>query len=126
MFSRQVKTKAGKQDNMVSTENILFILGGSFERSNDDLESIVKKRLQHKGRVKEDGSVEMKLFDIDIEFSKKSVEYVAEISETRKTGARALVSVWVNILNEFQYELPGSNFSNRCVCLKLYADKGAL
>lgn len=169
---------------MVSTENILFILGGSFERSHDDLESIVKKRLQHKGRIHEDGSVEIKgfaseedknskgkipnyykkaeaddfiefgllpeligrspirsfvnllskndlirimqetedsilnqyklefkLFNIDVEFMSDAVEYVAEVSENRKTGARALVSVWENILTDFQYELPGSNFS---------------
>ncbi|MGD8520054.1 MAG: AAA family ATPase [Desulfobacterales bacterium] len=184
MLNRQMKTKADKQDNMVSTENILFILGGSFERSNSDLESIVKKRLQHKGRVNEDGSVEIKgfgaeennngkgklpnfytkaesddfikfgllteligrspirtfvnllskndlirimqetedsilnqyklefkLFNIDIEFTEEVVEHVAEISENRKTGARALVSVWESILNEFQFELPDSNFS---------------
>jgi ATP-dependent protease Clp ATPase subunit len=47
---------------MVSTENILFVLGGSFERLHNDLDSIVKKRLQHKGRVNEDGSVEIKGF----------------------------------------------------------------
>ena len=183
MMDRQSKTKTDQQENMVSTENVLFILGGSFERSHDDLESIVKKRLQHKGRVHDDGSVEIKgfateydkdtngkipdyykkaeaddfikfgllpeligrspirtfanllskndlirimletedsilnqyklefkLFDIQIEFTPEAVEYVAEISENRKTGARALVSVWENILTEFQYELPGSNF----------------
>jgi len=31
------------------------------------------------------------------------VEYVAEISENRKTGARALVSVRENILTDFQF-----------------------
>jgi len=50
---------------MVSTENILFILGGSFERPGDNLESIVKKRLQHKGRLREDGSVEIRGFASD-------------------------------------------------------------
>jgi ATP-dependent protease Clp ATPase subunit len=50
---------------MISTENILFILGGSFERTHDNLESIVKKRLQHKGRVREDGSVEIIGFAVD-------------------------------------------------------------
>jgi endopeptidase Clp ATP-binding regulatory subunit ClpX len=184
MMEQQMQTKGKKQDNMVSTENILFILGGSFERTHDDLESIVKKRLQHKGRVHEDGSVEIKgfaseeekndkrkipnyykkaeaddfikfgllpeligrspirtfvnllskndlirimqetedsilnqyklefkLFNIDVDFMSEAVEYVAEISENRKTGARALVSVWENILTDFQYELPGSNFT---------------
>ncbi len=184
VIDRQKGQKAGTADSMISTENILFILGGSFERPHDDLESIVKKRLQHKGRVHEDGSVEVlgfavedkknqkgqlqnyykeaeaddfikfgllpelvgrspirtfvnllskndlirimqdtedsilnqykmefKLFGIDLEFTSDAVEYVAEISENRKTGARALVSVWENILTEFQFELPGSNFS---------------
>jgi endopeptidase Clp ATP-binding regulatory subunit ClpX len=184
MMEQQMQAKGKRQDNMVSTENILFVLGGSFERSNDDLESIVKKRMQHKGRVHEDGSIEIKgfaseeeknskgkipnyykkaeaddfikfgllpeligrspirtfvnllskndlirimqetedsilnqyklefrLFDIDVEFMSEAVEYVAEVSENRKTGARALVSVWENILTDFQYELPGSNFT---------------
>ena len=195
VMDRQRGEKAIKQDNIVSTENILFILGGSFERPGDNLESIVKKRLQHKGRVREDGSVEIKgfasdekknekgqlqnyyksaeaddfiefgllpeligrspirtfvnllskndlirimqdtkdsilnqykmefeLFNIDLNFSPNAIEYVAEISENRKTGARALVSVWENILTDFQFELPGSNFStlkvNRELCEK--------
>ena len=62
MVEQQKKAKASKQDSMVSTENILFILGGSFQRSHDDLDSIVKKRLKHKGRVHDDGSVEIKGF----------------------------------------------------------------
>ncbi|MFH1675136.1 MAG: AAA family ATPase [Pseudomonadota bacterium] len=184
VMDRQRGKKTSKQENMISTENILFILGGSFERLQDNLESIVKKRLQHRGRVQEDGSIvikgfaaeeekggkkqlenyykeaeaddfikfgllpeligrspirtfvnllskndlirimqqtedsilnqyklEFKLFDIDIEFTPEAVEYVAEISENRKTGARALVSVWENILTDFQFELPGSNFT---------------
>ena len=190
-LQKGVRTK--KQDSMISTENILFILGGSFERSGDSLESIVKKRLQHGGRVDEDGSVvikgfagdetrsrkdplknyykeaeaddfirfgllpeligrspirtfvnllskndlmrimqntedsilnqyklEFELFNIDVEFTSEAIEYVAEIAENRKTGARALVSVWENILTDFQFELPGSNFSmlevNRELC----------
>ncbi|MBW2493058.1 MAG: AAA family ATPase, partial [Deltaproteobacteria bacterium] len=195
VIDRQKGERAGKQDSMISTENILFILGGSFERPGDNLETIVKKRLQHKGRVREDGSVEIKgfasdekkdekgqlknyykaaeaddfidfgllpelvgrspirtfvnllskndlirimedtkdsilnqykmefnLFNIELEFTSNAIEYVAEISENRKTGARALVSVWENILTDFQFELPGSNFStlkvNRELCEK--------
>jgi hypothetical protein len=183
-MERQKKTKSNKQDNMVSTENILFIIGGSFERTHNNLESIVKKRLQHKGRVHDDGSVEIKgfaaeekkngkgkllgyykkaesddfikfgllpeligrspiktfvnllskndlirimqetedsilnqyrlefkLFGIEVEFLPDAIEYVAEISENSKTGARALVSEWENILTDFQFELPGSNFT---------------
>jgi ATP-dependent Clp protease ATP-binding subunit ClpX len=187
---RGIKTK--KQESVISTENILFILGGSFERPQDNLESIVKNRLQHKGRVHENGTVvikgfageeekrgkdqlrnyykeaeaddfikfgllpelvgrspirtfvnllskndlirimeqtedsilnqyklEFKLFDIDVEFTPEAVEYVAETSENRKTGARALVSVWENILTDFQFELPGSNFSRLEITKKL-------
>jgi ATP-dependent Clp protease ATP-binding subunit ClpX len=195
VIDRQKGEKAVKQESMISTENILFILGGSFERPGDNLESIVKKRLQHKGRVREDGSVEIKgfasdekknekgqlknyykeaeaddfisfgllpeligrspirtfvnllskndlirimqdtkdsilnqykmefkLFNIDLDFTSNAVEYVAELSENRKTGARALVSIWENILTDFQFDLPGSNFStlkvNRELCEK--------
>ena len=177
---------------MISSENILFILGGSFERPGDNLESIVKKRLQHKGRVHENGSLEIKgfakdekkadksqlqsyykeadaddliefgllpeligrspirtfvnllskndlirimqetedsilnqyklefmLFNIDLEFTSEAVEYIAEKAENKKTGARALVSVWENILTDFQFELPGTNFSKLEVTKKL-------
>ena len=51
------------QEKMMSTENILFILGGSFERNVDNLESIVKKRIEHKGHVREDGSIVIRGFD---------------------------------------------------------------
>lgn len=183
-IDRQRGVKTEKKESMISTENILFILGGSFQRSNDNLDAIVKKRLHHKGRLHENGSVEImgfageekkqgsgqlhnyykeaeaedfikfgllpelvgrspirtfvnllskndlirimlgtedsilhqyklefKLFGIDVEFTPDAVEYVAEFSENRDTGARALVSVWENILTDFQYELPGSNFA---------------
>jgi hypothetical protein len=55
--------------------------------------------------------LEFELFNIEVNFTPEAVEYVAEISENRKTGARALVSVWENILTDFQFELPGSNFT---------------
>ena len=176
-----------EQDNMISTEKILFIVGGSFQRPHADLESIVKERLKHKaGRIKEDGSfmvmgfgtepenrdsilnyykeanaddyihfgllpelvgripirsyvnllskndlirimrdtedsiihqyeLEFKAFDINFSIDEKAIEYVAELAENKKTGARALVSVWENILTNFQFELPGSNFKELVV-----------
>ena len=178
-----------KQKNMVSTEKILFIVGGSFKRPNDDLEKIVKERLRHQsGRVREDGGfvvvgfgetkpeaknhslmnyykaagtddyiryglipelvgripirthvnllskndlvrimrdtedsiinqykAEFKAFGIDINFTDDALDFVAEVSENQKTGARALVSVWENILTDFQFELPGSNFKELLV-----------
>jgi ATP-dependent Clp protease ATP-binding subunit ClpX len=174
-------------ESMINTENILFILGGSFQRPHDTLESIVKKRLDSKsGRIKEDGSLtisgftsdetfaakkekfrnyykdsteddyirfglipelvgrapirtyvnalskndlvrimtqtedsilnqyklEFKLFGIDLEFTPDGIEEVAERAEKKKTGARALVSEWETVLTDFQYELPGRNFSS--------------
>ncbi len=167
----------------VSTENILFILGGSFARTHDDLESIVKKRLERgAGRFKEDGSVtvtgfvsnrasrddnprnyfkeadaddyiefgvipelvgrapvrtyvnalskndlirimtetedsvleqyrfEFSLFGVDLSFDEQALLWIAGQAENRKTGARALISVFEDILTEFQFELPGSPF----------------
>ena len=183
-----------KKEKLISTENILFVLGGSFERNVDKLEEIVKKRVERKGNVREDGSVvirgfdfdsaasekdkeiyknyfreaqaddyipfgllpelvgrvpirtfvnflskndlvrimtntedsilsqyrmEFQLFDIKLEISEDAIDYVAEFSENSKTGARALVSVWENILTDFQYELPGSNFKQLTVTRKL-------
>ncbi len=184
-MERQQGKKSEKKEKMISTEHILFILGGSFERNVENLESIVKKRIEHKGRVREDGSIvirgfdadmkgtdldkekfknyfkeagaddfirfgllpelvgrspirtfvnllskndlvrimnesedsildqyelEFSLFGIESDITDDAVEYVAELAENRRTGARALVSVWENILTDFQYELPGSNF----------------
>ncbi len=174
-----------KKEKMISTENILFILGGSFERNAENLESIVKNRVERKGNLREDGSIvvrgfdlkqqepgkeqekfknyfkeanaddyirfgllpelvgrtpirtfvnllskndlvrimtktedsildqyqmEFSVFEINLEIGADAIEYVAEFSENSKTGARALVSVWENILTDFQFELPGSNF----------------
>jgi endopeptidase Clp ATP-binding regulatory subunit ClpX len=176
-----------EQDNMISTEKILFIVGGSFQRPHGDLETIVKERIKHKsGRIKEDGSfmvmgfgtepekmqtimnyykeanaddyihfgllpelvgripirsyvnllskndlirimrdtedsiilqyeLEFNAFDIKLTIDEKAIEHVAELAENKKTGARALVSVWENILTNFQFELPGSNFKELVV-----------
>lgn len=186
--------KTDKQKHMVSTENILFVLGGSFERARDSLDDIVKKRIKHKGRELDNGGVEIigfgpddsdrekinpkgfykeaesddyikfglipelvgrspirtyvnllskndlvrimvdtedsilsqyrlefKLFGVEVEFTLDSVDYAAGIAESRKTGARALISVWENILTDFQYELPGSNFTKLNVTRELCA-----
>ena len=176
--------------NMISTEKILFILGGSFERPQDNLESVVRKRLaQRGGRFSDDGSfvvqgfaggrdqdrdsekyrnyfaeatsedyirfgiipelvgrspirtfvnllskndlvrimtdtedsildqyrMEFGLFGIELEITPDAIDYVAQISENNRTGARALVSVWESILTDFQFELPGSNFTSLVV-----------
>jgi hypothetical protein len=64
--------------------------------------------------------MEFSLFGIDLEITADAIDYVAEVGENSKTGARALVSVWENILTDFQFELPGSNFKklqvNRELC----------
>ena len=189
-MDRQRGIQSDPEDNMVSTEKILFVLGGSFERPNDNLESIVRKRLSRRGdrdpeqegfiihgfspADPEDGRndtyrnyyaearaedyirfglipelvgrspirtfvnllskndlvrimtetedslldqyrMEFRLFDIDLDIRDEAIEYVAEIAENKRTGARALVSVWENILTEFQYHLPGSNFTSLVV-----------
>ncbi len=197
----QIKEMVGQQRgvpfrlrrNMISTEKILFVVGGSFQRLHNDLESIVKDRLKHaSGRIKEDGSfmvvgfggheaeeriksiqnfykeanaddyirfglipelvgripirsyvnllskndlirimrdtedsiihqykMEFKAFGIDLIVEDSAIEYVAGLAENKKTGARALVSVWENILTDFQFELPGSNFKDLLVTAEL-------
>ncbi len=191
VIDKQKRVGIDKKDDMISTENILFILGGSFERIGGSLDHIAKKRIDHKGRLKEDGSLlitgfaanedrektllrnyykeataddfikfglipelvgrapirtfvnllskndlirimdetkdsiltqyqlEFKLFNIDLELTSEAIDCVAEISENQKTGARALVSVWENILTDFQFELPGSNFTKLVVTKEL-------
>jgi ATP-dependent protease Clp ATPase subunit len=58
LVDQQRGISGSKKKSMISTENILFVLGGSFQRPHDSMESIVKKRLDNKsGRLKEDGSL---------------------------------------------------------------------
>lgn len=184
----------GKKDKMVSTENILFILGGSFERTSNGLEAIVKKRIMQnipedadeieyhtlrgfstpKDNAPEQGyhnyfkdagvndyihfgllpeligrtpirtfvnllskndlvrimmdtedsiisqyKVEFEQFNIDLEFTPEAIDYIADQASSKRTGARALVSVLETILTEFQYELPGTNFTTLLVDKKL-------
>jgi hypothetical protein len=59
--------------------------------------------------------LEFDAFDIKLTIDEKAIEHVAELAENKKTGARALVSVWENILTNFQFELPGSNFKELVV-----------
>ncbi len=196
LMERQQGQKNEKKDNMISTENILFILGGSFQRRIESLESLVKKRLTGDARLERENELilegfgsktnsledkekyknyykyaetrdyirfglipelvgrvpirtfvnllskndlirimeetedsilsqyklEFELFDIDLEVSKDAIDYIAQEAENKKTGARALVSVWENILTDFQFELPGSNFRklkiDRLLCEK--------
>jgi ATP-dependent protease Clp ATPase subunit len=66
MVDQQRGVESSKKKSMINTENILFILGGSFQRPHDTLESIIKKRLDSKsGRVKEDGSLTISGFMLE-------------------------------------------------------------
>jgi ATP-dependent Clp protease ATP-binding subunit ClpX len=62
---------------------------------------------------------EFKAFGIDLVIEESAIQYVAELAENKKTGARALVSVWETILTDFQFELPGSNFKELIVTEEL-------
>ena len=59
--------------------------------------------------------LEFGLFGLEAEFRPEAIEYVAQVAENQRTGARALVSVWENMLTDFQFELPGSNFTRLTV-----------
>ena len=183
----------GKRLSSISTENILFVLGGSFQRQTEGLEELVKKRIEKgAGRFKDDGSItitgfvtgtkatepqenyyrsadaddyihfglipelvgrapvrtyvnhlskndlirimtetedsileqyifEFSLFGVELAFTDDAIEWVAEQAENKKTGARALISVFENLLTDFQFELPGRNFKaleiTRAVCI---------
>ncbi len=190
----QTQGKTDKKEKMITTENILFILGGSFERMlGHSLEAIVKKRLENEEKGEEDDEkakitgfnfkqsylfqkeyknyikeavagdyikfgllpelvgrapirsfvnvlskndlirimqdtedsilsqykIEFELFGIHIDIQSDAIEYVAEKAENKKTGARALVSIWETILTDFQFTLPGSNFTRLTIDRKL-------
>ncbi|MBW2623102.1 MAG: AAA family ATPase, partial [Deltaproteobacteria bacterium] len=75
-MDRQRGVEADKTENMISTENILFILGGSFERPQNNLESIVKKRLTNQsGSRREDGSFVIQGFSTAEEWEKDREKY---------------------------------------------------
>ncbi|HLC16483.1 MAG TPA: AAA family ATPase [Thermodesulfovibrionia bacterium] len=192
LMEKRRQEEPDKKDNMVSTENILFILGGSFQRAYNSLDSIVKRRISHKGQLSEDEAVviegftspgigknrkelkryykeaveedfirfgllpeivgrapiktfvnplskndlirimketedsilnqyelEFRLFDIQVEFKDDAIDYVASLAENKQTGARALVSVWEDILTDFQSELPGTNHKELIISRQL-------
>jgi len=56
-MDQQQGRRGSRHEHMVSTENILFILGGSFERLDNSLEQIVKKRLSRRGATFDDEAV---------------------------------------------------------------------
>ena len=192
LMDKRKPEESDKKDNMLSTENILFILGGSFQRGQNSLDNIVKKRINHKGQLSEDDTLviegfttrkdgknkkelkryykeaveedfikfgllpeivgrapvrtfvnplskndlirimketedsilnqytlEFSLFDIKIDFTDEAIDYVADLAENKQTGARALVSVWENILTDFQAEVPGTNYKELIVTREL-------
>jgi hypothetical protein len=75
--------------------------------SKNDLIRIMKET---EDSILDQYKIEFLMFGIELIIFDTAIEYVAEVAENKKTGARALVSVWENILTDFQYELPGSNF----------------
>ncbi|NUM34398.1 MAG: AAA family ATPase [Candidatus Brocadiae bacterium] len=195
----QTQGKSDKKEKMITTENILFILGGSFERMlGHSLESIIKKRLDNEEKGEDDEEkakitgfnykqslllqkeyknyikdavagdyikfgllpelvgrapirsfvnvlskndlvrimqdtedsilsqykIEFGIFGIQIDIQQDAIEYVAEKAENKKTGARALVSIWESILTDFQFMLPGSNFTKITIDRKLCEEPG--
>ncbi len=66
LINQQRGGASSSKKSMINTENILFILGGSFQRAHDGMEHIVKKRLDSKsGRLKEDGSLTIAGFGVE-------------------------------------------------------------
>lgn len=73
-MERQQGRPAVKKEKLISTENVLFVLGGSFERTGENLETIVKQRIERKGNVKEDGSIVIRGFDLARKDAEKEKE----------------------------------------------------
>lgn len=63
----------------------------------------------------------IKIFDIEdveIEFSDDALEYIAELSISRKTGARGLRAIMEDFMLDLMYEVPSSENSNKLVVTK--------
>ncbi|MCP4159886.1 MAG: AAA domain-containing protein, partial [Deltaproteobacteria bacterium] len=73
--------KSDNSDNMISTENILFILGGSFERILNNLDSIIENRIVHKNNLSKDNVPKIRGFSAESEENldkKKPKNYIKE------------------------------------------------
>jgi endopeptidase Clp ATP-binding regulatory subunit ClpX len=73
--------KNNSNDNMISTENILFILGGSFDRLQNNLESIIENRVIHKNNLSKDNVPKVRGFSLEPEGeldNKRSKNYIKE------------------------------------------------
>jgi endopeptidase Clp ATP-binding regulatory subunit ClpX len=110
LLSHQRGQGQAKSKGVISTENVLFVLGGSFQRMGDDLESIVRNRLERgSDRVREDGSFTIRGFNPNgAKSDKKHYNYYreADADDYIRFGlipelvGRAPVRTYVNALSK--------------------------
>ncbi len=63
-MEKQQGHKPGKEDSrMLATDNILFVLGGSFERAAESLIKLIRKRVEHHGQLTEEGDIIVRGFE---------------------------------------------------------------
>ncbi|MBU2549474.1 MAG: AAA family ATPase, partial [Proteobacteria bacterium] len=81
-LDRQRGVEPAPADNMISTEKILFILGGSFERPSDNLESIVRRRLAKGGApLDDDGGFVVQGFTVEDRRDSEKDKYLNYFAE---------------------------------------------
>lgn len=68
----------------------------------------VKIMHESEGSILRQYEREFEAYGIQARFADDAIEYVAELAEHEKTGARALMTVCERLLREFKYELPSS------------------
>ena len=92
--------KKAEAEDFIKFELLPELIGRSPIRSFVNLLSkndLIRIMQETEDSILNQYKLEFKLFNIEVDFSPAAVEYVAEISENRKTGARALVSEWEKI-----------------------------
>ncbi|NNC89458.1 MAG: AAA domain-containing protein [Akkermansiaceae bacterium] len=71
-----------------------------------DLENIMK---YSEGSLLRQYEREFEAYGIDATFENSAITKIAELAETEKTGARALMTVCERLLRDFKFELPGTS-----------------
>lgn len=88
-----------------------------------NIEDMIKILTEPKNSLIKQYTALMKMDNVDIEFEKESLEYIAKYVIDKNIGARGLRSVLEDILAEAMYELPGTDAEKLVITEELIKQK---
>lgn len=101
--------------------------------TSKDLANILK---YSEGSILHQYERQFEAYGIQVDFRDDAIEYIAELAEKQKTGARALMTVLEHLLRDFKYELPGLGvdelkidralLENRAEAIEKYSNLGVI